>query len=113
MISGIIYAIIDDGYFYIGSTTRSLEERLYNHIIDSKSESKKYSKLYKYINEVRGGWVDIIYIPLETIECKTEYELKKKEYSYIQPHIGDKFCLNTVSNIKSEYMIMKRKKKSA
>ena len=82
MVHGIIYAIIDDGYFYIGSTTRSLIERMGNHINASKSHSKKYKKLYKYINEIRGGWEDIIYISLENLECKTLKELKEKEYIY-------------------------------
>jgi Uri superfamily endonuclease len=105
MISGTIYAIIDDDYFYIGSTTKTLEERIQQHIKDSKTKSKKYSKLYKYINNVRKGWDDIIYISLETVECNTEYELKKKEYSYIEPHINDKFLLNTVKSIKQEYLL--------
>jgi Uri superfamily endonuclease len=105
MISGTIYAIIDDDYFYIGSTTKTLEERIQQHIKDNKTKSKKYSKLYKYINNVRKSWDDIIYISLETVECNTEYELKKKEYSYIEPHINDKFLLNTVKSIKQEYLL--------
>jgi Uri superfamily endonuclease len=105
MISGTIYAIIDDDYFYIGSTTKTLDLRMQQHIKDSKTKSKKYSKLYKYINNVRKGWDDIIYISLETVECNTEYELKKKEYSYILPHIKDKFLLNTVKSIKQEYLL--------
>ena len=49
MVHGIIYAIIDDGYFYIGSTTQSILERMGLHISASKNTSRK-SKLYKYIN---------------------------------------------------------------
>ena len=105
MLSGTIYAIIDDDYFYIGSTTKTLDLRMQQHIKDSKTKSKKYSKLYKYINNVRKGWDDIIYISLETVECNTEYELKKKEYSYIHPYIRDKFLLNTVKSIKQEYLL--------
>jgi len=81
MVHGIIYAIIDDGYFYIGSTTQSILERMGLHISASKNTSRK-SKLYKYINEIRGGWEDIIYISLENLECKTLKELKEKEYIY-------------------------------
>ena len=110
MITGTIYAIIDDGYFYIGSTTKTLDERLQCHIIASKNTSKKYSKLYKYINNVRKTWDDIIYISLETMECNTEYELKKKEYSYIEPHINDSNCLNHIQNINQEYLIYYKKK---
>jgi hypothetical protein len=105
MITGTIYVIIDDEYFYIGSTKKPLEERIQQHIKDSKTESKKYSKLYKYINNVRKTWDDILYIPLEILSCNTEYELKKKEYSYIQPHIRDDKLLNTVKSIKQEYLL--------
>ena len=111
MITGTIYAIIDDGYFYIGSTTKHLDVRIQQHIKDSKSESKKYSKLYKYINSVRKGWDDIIYISLETVSCNTEYELKKKEYSYIQLHINDEKLLNTIKSIKQEYLLKYTKNK--
>jgi hypothetical protein len=110
MISGTIYAIIDDDYFYIGSTTRSLELRIQQHICDSKIESKKYSKLYKYINEVRGGWDDILYIILEEVNCNTKYELEQKEYNYIKPHINDEFCLNILKNIKQKHIIYKNNK---
>ena len=86
MITGIIYAIIDDGYFYIGLTTKTLEQRLQQHIACSKNEKYKM-KLYKHINEKRkGNWDDIIIIPLETIECETQLELNKKENEYIHNH---------------------------
>ena len=111
MITGIIYAIIDDGYFYIGSTTKSVLERLGFHIIDSKKKSSKYSKLYKYINEIRGGWENIIYIILEEVQCENIHELKRKEYDYIKPHTSDEFCLNKVTTINSEYIMIRKKYK--
>ena len=104
MISGTIYAIIDNEYFYIGSTTQTIESRIGLHISASKNSSKK-SKLYKYINEIRGGWKDILYITLENVECKTLKELKDKEYTYIKKFIDDKLCLNTISDIKTEKII--------
>ena len=52
---GIIYAILDEEYFYIGSTTKSIEERIQQHKYHKESDMK----LYKYINEIRGGWTDI------------------------------------------------------
>jgi hypothetical protein len=55
MISVTIYAIIDDGYFYIGSTKKTLEEMLKQHRNASKFLSYKYSKLYNYINNIRGN----------------------------------------------------------
>jgi hypothetical protein len=82
------------------------------HISASKNTSRK-SKLYKYINEIRGGWEDIIYISLENLECKTLNELKEKEYIYIKKFIDDKLCLNTIYHIKTEkiikFMLYKKK----
>jgi len=106
MISCIIYAIIDDGYFYIGSTKRTLLERIEEHITASKSKSKN-SKLYRYINNIRGSWEDILVITLETIECETEKELLKIEEQYILQNIKDPFCLNVVHNTKQRYFISK------
>lgn len=107
---GIIYAIIDDGYFYIGSTKRSVSERIQEHISDSSSKSKN-SKLYRYVNKIRNGWEDILVITLETIECETEEELCKKEEEYILQHIKDPFCLNVVKNTKQRYFISQFYKK--
>ena len=111
MKSATIYAIIDDGFFYIGSTTKPLEERILQHRNASKDSSYKYSKLYKYINEVRGGWDHIIYISLETIEYHTLRELENKEYSYIKPHINDIFCLNVLKNPRQKHFIINYKNK--
>ena len=106
---GIIYAILDEEYFYIGSTRRSVLERMGEHMRESKKKNVK-SKLYKYINEVRGDWVDILYITLEEIEC-TDEELRNIEYSYIRNHITDEYCLNTLVNDKQKYIINAIKKK--
>jgi len=109
MISGIIYAIIDDGYFYIGSTTQTLEKRLILHISCSKNEKYKL-KLYKYINEKKNSnWNDILIISLETIECETKQELEKKEYQYIKKHIKDPFCLNTIQSHTQKFAIIRSK----
>lgn len=109
---GIIYAIVDNGYFYIGSTTKSLEERMYMHINASNKSSYKYSKLYKYINDIRGGWENIIYIPLETINCNTLRELENKEYYYIKKHINDEFCLNMLKDPRQKHIIRNFKQKN-
>jgi len=109
MISGIIYAIIDDGYFYIGSTKQTLEKRLILHISCSKNEKYKL-KLYKYINEKKNSnWNDILIISLETIECETKQELEKKEYQYIKKHIKDPFCLNTIQSHTQKFAIIRSK----
>ena len=106
---GIIYAIIDDGYFYIGSTKQSLEKRLICHISCSKNEKYKLN-LYTYINKKRNGnWDDIIIIPLETIEYETKYELEKKEYEYIKKHIKDPYCLNSIQSHTQKFSIIRSK----
>ena len=89
---GIIYAILDEEYFYIGSTTKSIEERINKHILESKT---KVIKLYKYINKVRGGWDNIIYICLEEIEC-TKEELQSKEYEYITKYYNNLYKIHAI-----------------
>ena len=79
-------------------------ERIEEHIVASKSKSKN-SKLYKYINKIRGGWEDIIIITLETYECKTEKELQDKEYEKIKEHIKDGLCLNVIKSERQSYII--------
>jgi len=110
MISGIIYAILDDEYYYIGSTTKPLIERIEKHKLSCKETSKKYSKLYNYINNVKGSWENIIYITLQEVLCKNKNELEKIEYNYINKHINDEHCLNILSNYKQKHIIFKNKK---
>ena len=111
MISGIIYAILVDEYFYIGSSTLPIEERMKNHYSRSKLTSQKYSKLYKYIHEVRGGWDNIVYISLENVECKTLRELENIEYEYITKHKNDEYLLNILKTVNPPYIFSKYKKK--
>jgi hypothetical protein len=103
---GIIYAILDEEYFYIGSTTKSIEERIQQHKYHKESDMK----LYKYINEIRGGWTDILYIILEEIEYKTHKELREKEYEYIKKHYNNK-CLNLIQNDKQMYSLITKRRK--
>ena len=42
---------------------------------------------------------------------KSDWRLKKKEYDYIKKHVDDDLCLNKLSDIKSEFMLYKRKYK--
>ena len=106
---GIIYKIKVDNYFYIGSTTQSLEKRLLVHIQSSKNEKFKL-KLYKYINEKKNGnWDNIIIIPLETIEFERKQELEKKEYEYIKTYIKNPYCLNTLQSHKQKFAIIRSK----
>jgi hypothetical protein len=104
-ISGIIYAIIVDGYFYIGSTAQPILDRLSKHNYASKNILSK-SKLYRYINNIRKGeWKNILYIILEETKYKSVHTMRLKEYEYIKKHINNKYCLNIISDIKAENMI--------
>jgi hypothetical protein len=110
--SGTIYAIIDNEYFYIDSTTKPLSERIEELITASKGKSKN-SKFNKYINDVRGGWEDIIYIVLETVYYDNDIELISKKDEYINKFIKDIFCLNVLQSNKQKYAInysIKKKK---
>ena len=109
--TGTIYAILDNEYFYIGSTTQVLETRICQHMADSKRDKFKNNKFYKYINEVRGNWDNIIYITLETLECETLKELKNKEYEYINKHKLDPYCLNVLRSEKQRFFITQAFKK--
>ena len=103
---GIIYAILDDEYFYIGSTVKTVEQRIQQH----KMQKNSKTKLYKYINEVRGNWDNILYITLEEIEFKTKKELREKEYEYIKKHYNNK-CLNLIQSDKQMYSFITKRKK--
>jgi len=104
---GKIYAILDDEYFYIGSTVKTVEQRIQQH----KMQKNSKTKLYKYINEVRGNWDNILYITLEEIECKTKKELREKEYEYINKHIREKGCLNLIRSDKQMYSLITKRNK--
>lgn len=104
MLSAIIYAIIDNDYFYIGSTTSSLADKIEEHKTSSQGKSKN-SKLYKYIRNVRGGWDDILILPLETILYHNHIELENKLNIYILKHSKDPFCLNVHKSDKHKYII--------
>ena len=55
--------------------------------------------------------VDIIYIIIEEIECKSLRELENIEYKYIKLHINDSNCLNKMQSVQQKYIIDRFKKK--
>lgn len=83
----IIYRLdCPDGFFYIGSTKQSLEQRFYSH----KRDSKKYNrKLYTHINSI--GWDSIKIIILE--ECDDTIR-QQREDELIKASLLDTKCLN-------------------
>lgn len=76
---GIIYKIvkIDDAtLFYIGSTFKSMTQRLANHRYDSARYPER--KIYKCIAS-NGGWENHKIESVESIQCENSIDLKTRE----------------------------------
>ena len=73
--NGKIYKLVcNDGYYYIGSTTQELNNRLNNHIYLSKS---CVNKVYHYINFI--GWDNVTITLIENYSCNSK---KFTEFKY-------------------------------
>lgn len=72
---GKIYTITcEDGAIYVGSTIKTLKERLQRHKGDERCS------MYKYIhNNYDGDWSKCKIELYENYSCNNEYELEKKE----------------------------------
>lgn len=87
-----IYKLVgDDGYFYIGSTCRSLYLRLAGH--KSLAKRKPNQKVYRHFNQIGWDHVRIILItdgvPIDNIE-----QLRRLENDYIEAERQNLHCLN-------------------
>lgn len=88
--NGKIYRLdCNDGYYYIGSTTQELNNRLNNHIYLSKS---CINKVYYYINSI--GWDNVEINLIENVSCNSKKELCDREKYYINESKSDELCLN-------------------
>ena len=88
--NGKIYKLVcNDGYYYIGSTTQELNNRLYNHKTQSKSGP---NKIYSYINSI--GWDNVIIELIENYNCQSKKELVDREKYYLTKSKKDDLCLN-------------------
>ena len=100
--SGKIYKLqCIDGYYYIGSTTQTLYNRLNHHKFSSKTGT---SKAYKYINSI--GWDKVKIELIEDFPCTIKSELNEREEYYISQSKTDNLCLNINS---AQLTIEKRK----
>lgn len=91
IIEGKIYKLTSsvDNYFYIGSTTRSLDIRFQEH----KKQSKiACIKAYDHFNSI--GWENITIQLIQSITCVTKSELIQKEAELIFAERENTFCLN-------------------
>ncbi len=87
---GKIYRLeCNDGYYYIGSTIRTLKDRLKHHIRSSISGT---SRLYIHVNKIGSDKVKIELI--ENYSCESLKELLEKENEYIIKSKDDPMCLN-------------------
>jgi hypothetical protein len=80
---GKIYSFsFQDKIIYIGSTIKSLKDRLNVHKNDSQ---KSKSALYTFINE-KGGFDNIKMNLIENYQCNSRRELEQREQFYIEKY---------------------------
>jgi hypothetical protein len=93
MPQGYIYKItcIKDNTFYIGSTTRSVLNRLSYH--KQSTYSKRSSKFYRYYDEI--GWENVKIKCIDELFFENKLELYILETKYILNNIQNPNCLNT------------------
>jgi len=88
----IIYKVIcPDKRYYIGSTTRGIQERLYRHFSDPRD---KKESLPEYLRDKKYTREDIEVEVLEKFESGYELDMREREYEIIAKYINDPFCLN-------------------
>lgn len=81
-----VYKIVcPDKYFYIGSTSKHLQVRLYQHHIDS---TRKNTKFYNHINQT-GGWTGV---NIECLETTDDYKIKELDLIFAEK--DNPYCLN-------------------
>ena len=92
--SSKIYKLVcEDGFYYYGSTTSTLANRLSKHKTNSKIEN---SKLYRHIKP--NGWDKVSIQLIEDFPCQNKQALLQKENEYILSGKDDKLCLNTIQS---------------
>ena len=100
LIRGTIYKLSDDeGYFYFGSTTRSLRDRFMSHKSDSKHAKRKTYEQFTYEKFCQKK---IIIEVVEEVVVENEIELRKIENIYITRYRNDMKLLNEIKSYSSE-----------
>ena len=91
--TGKIYVMYDpySHFYYIGSTTKTIQERLLKHITSSKLEPER--EVYKAFNEI--GWDKIKIDIIQDASFETKNELLELENEYIFSCLEDQKCLNS------------------
>lgn len=81
--SGFIYMISHNNLFYIGSTTKTIEERLENHIRNYKHFLKgniNFTTVYRILELCKTPKIEI----LEKVLIRNKDDLRNREKYYIQ-----------------------------
>lgn len=100
---GKIYMLkCSDGYYYIGSTSKTLNDRLSAHKYSSRNQK---TKLYNHINKL--GWENVSISLIEEINIRDNTDLLKKEIEHIKNNYSEK-CLNS-DNIYSKEQVKENK----
>ena len=97
--NGKIYKLsCNDGHYYYGSTTTSLEKRFicHKHAIKNNTHGGQY--FYFSLIQIDDIMIELV----ENYQCHTKMELLQKENEYIIAHKSDPFCLNTYQSFQSE-----------
>ena len=79
--NGKIYKLVNnvDDKIYVGSTCNILRVRKARHKAKSKMEPDR--RIYKHLNQV--GWGNVEIILIENYECKSKEDLNKRERYWI------------------------------
>jgi predicted GIY-YIG superfamily endonuclease len=94
-----IYKLVcSDGYYYIGSTVRTLKLRFASHKHASKTTDTNAA--YNHIKTL--GWENVTIELVELFPCETKDQLLQRETWHISEHRGDAFCLNTRNPVKDK-----------
>jgi hypothetical protein len=89
---GKIYKLISkDNHYYIGSTTKTLQERFSAHKYSIKHNTRDGN--YSYFRSIPIEDISIELI--ENYPCSSKNKLREREDYYIQNALYDKYCLNT------------------
>ena len=90
----------DDGYYYFGSTAQKyLSARYIDHKRNSKT--KQIRKIYTIFTYDRFVNCEIKIGLVEEFKLENKQQLLREENKYIQQHLSDPFCLNSMCAIRS------------
>lgn len=96
---GKIYSMnVDDGHYYIGSTTQCLSACFQHHKDISKTHD---TRVYEYCKQV--GWDHITMELLEEYPCDSKKELDERMNHYLLMHELDFLCLNHDLDMSAEF----------